>query len=710
MGWKKGDVHLMIWTTTPWTLPANLAVSVGPDEVYGLYRFKSAGVEKLAIVGESLAQKVLADGGATDIVELGTCKGSALVGLIYRHPFVERSGKVAIAGYVTMEDGTGLVHTAPGHGADDYETGLQEGLDVYCPVKDDGRYDDTVPEWLRGQSVWQANGVIVERLLADGLLFRQTKFRHSYPHDWRSKKPIIFRATYQWFIGMAEGNLRDNAMAAIATTNWAPSWGRNRIEGMVKNRPDWCISRQRRWGVPIAVPFCQACGEAHLDADVMRRVADRFEQKGADAWFDDDVHSFLAPDTACSACGGKVFERSRDILDVWFDSGISWAAVCQRRDELSAPVDLYLEGSDQHRGWFQSSLLLSVALTGQAPYKSVLTHGFVVDGQGHKMSKSSGNVVDPAKIVKQYGAEILRAWIASEQFENDLRISDQIIKGVVESYRRIRNTFRFFASNLADFNPARDQVPLEEMEPIDRWMLGRLTDYEREAIAAYDRFEFHTIFQKTIRFCATDLSALYLDVAKDRLYCGVKNGPRRRSAQTVIYQAADALSKLLAPILSFTAEEIWHYIPGRPTESVFLATIDKPLAFELSDSETRVWEQLLDIREAVLKALETARAAKQIGHSLEARVLLAGKGNIGSLLAAKKDFLPDWLIVSQIELADWEDERLQDTDIADFKLFIADAHGHKCGRCWQIQPEVGNLAEPDLCLRCYDVVTAMEAA
>ncbi|RMF14086.1 MAG: isoleucine--tRNA ligase [Candidatus Dadabacteria bacterium] len=701
-------VYLMIWTTTPWTLPANLAVAANPDLDYGIYPLPDP-QPRYVVLATDRAAEVLGDGESTP-EPVRTLRGAQLAGIVYDHPFVERQGTVVEAEFVSATDGTGLVHIAPGHGADDYEVGLREGLDIYCPVRDDGTYDDTVPEWLRGEHVWKANSQIAEHLEKTGLLFRSETLRHSYPHDWRSKKPIIFRATAQWFISMDANKLRERALKAIDATSWVPAWGYNRIHAMVQHRPDWCISRQRRWGVPIAVPFCTQCNEPLLDPELMRHVALQFEAEGADAWFNRDVHDFLPDGSRCAGCGGTDFVRGNDILDVWFDSGISWAAVLEQRPDLHAPSDLYLEGSDQHRGWFQSSLLLGVALRDHAPYKQVLTHGFVMDGKGHKMSKSAGNVVDPAKIVKQYGAEILRAWIASEQYEDDMRISDEILRGVVDVYRKIRNTFRFLAGNLYDFDPERDRRTIEALQPVDRWMLHRLLAFERELIAAYDEHAFHRVFQKAGQFCIVDLSALYLDLAKDRLYCGGANSPERRSAQTVLYRAARSLARLLAPILSFTTEELWQHLPGDATESVFLSKIEPPLAFSLSETELREWEHLLTVRQDVQKLLETRRANKEIGHSLEAKVYLGGRGIYRKLLDEYADLLPEWLIVSQVEVVPFEDERLTEQPQELLRIGFARAEGNKCARCWQYHPAVGTLPHPDLCPRCDAVITAIEQA
>lgn len=706
LGTTQLPTALAIWTTTPWTLPANLAVAVHPEVEYGLYTYELNNRRAAAVLAVALGEAVLAAAGARSMILSGTCYGRDLVGLTYSHPFCPRSGRVVAAEFVTTADGTGLVHIAPGHGADDYEVGLREGLDIYSPVNGDGRYDNSVPDWLQGMDVWTANDRIVQQLRQSGHLLYEHRFTHSYPHDWRSQTPIIFRATHQWFIGMANHNLRKRALKAIDAVHWTPSWGSKRIRGMVEARPDWCISRQRRWGVPIALPICRTCNEPILDHHVMRRVADRFATAGADIWFEAPLSEFLPPDYTCPTCGGSDLDKETDILDVWFDSGISWAAVLAQHPDLKVPADLYLEGSDQHRGWFQSSLLLATALIDKAPYRNVVTAGFVVDSKGRKMSKSLGNVIDPAKIIQQYGADILRLWVASEIYEDDMRIGDEILKRIADAYRRIRNTFRFLLGNLYDFEPQRDSVAFEALEPYDAYMLHRLHDLKHELLAAYDAYQYHHVFHKLVQFMAVDLSARYLDVAKDRLYTDAATGHRRRSAQTVIYHLAESLALMVAPILSFTAEEVWQLLPGDRAPSVLLATITTPHRLELGESRARAWETMLAVREAVLPALESARAAKQIGHSLDAKVCLAGRGEVARVLEAHRDFLAEWLIVSQTELVDWDTPGLTTTAHADLKLAVEQPEGRKCSRCWRIQPEVGRIAEyPELCRRCADVLT-----
>ncbi len=700
LGVDRDDVSLLIWTTTPWTLPANQAVAFKADAEYVVVDAPGGPLVLAADRAKLLAEDLNLGN------ELGRFPGSKLDGLHPVRPYAETPGISAAAGFVELDTGTGLVHIAPGHGQDDYALGLQLGLPVETPVDNAGRFVDT--PIAPGEKVWAANPIIVADLENRGRMVYHSELHHSYPHCWRCKKPIIFRATDQWFITMSHDNLRQSALQSIQQTRWTPDYGENRITAMVENRPDWCISRQRRWGVPIAVAYCTSCNTPALDGDIMRAVADRFEEKGADAWFEDPIDSFLPDGFSCGDCGGTDFHRETDILDVWFDSGISWAAVCDRDPQLQTPVDLYLEGSDQHRGWFQSSLLLGVALTGSAPFKGVLTHGFVVDGDGRKMSKTGGNVIGPQEIIRDYGAEILRLWVSSEHYEDDNRISQEILKRVIDTYRRVRNTFRFMLGNIHDFDPAADWVPLDAMEPVDVWMVHRLNDLRRELIRHYDDHQYHAIYQRIAHFFSVDLSALYMDVAKDRLYTAAPNSKKRRSAQTVLYDLAENLCLLLAPILSFTAEEVWGHLPGERPDSVFKGRIAAPPALALGESTRRDWEWLIQARGEVLGLLEKARTDKQIGHSLDARVRLAGNGPIVELLQANRDFLPEWFIVSQVELCDWGADGLSATGWELLQAQVVEPKGKKCDRCWQIHPEVGAREGSDeICHRCTDTLTEL---
>ncbi len=710
---------LVIWTTTPWTLPANRAVAYHPDFEYVAYEHG----ERALIVAKGLLHRFLAEvapealklrdvreatGGAVEdpvaVLQdptriLAHVDAGALSKLKYRHPLVDRLCPVLPAEHVTLEQGTGLVHTAPGHGVEDYQLGLEAGLEIYNPVDDRGRYVEDLPEEiadLRGVKVFDANPRIVEKLAAAGALLspKDLSITHSYPHCWRCGQPVIFRATYQWFISMEHGQLREKALAEIDRVTWIPAWGRDRIHGMVASRPDWCISRQRAWGVPIPVFYCTACDEPIADPEVMERVADRFEQEGADAWFEREPRE-LAGDLSCPKCGGTELRKETDILDVWFDSGVSYAAVCERDPDLGLPVDLYLEGSDQHRGWFQSTLLCAVGTRGRAPYEAVLTHGFVVDGEGKKLSKKKGNYTPPEVVLKTRGAEILRLWVAAEDYRADIRYSDQILDRLSDAYRKIRNTLRYALGNLHDFDPESHRLPPEQWHDLDRWAYGRLQDWVERIGAAYDTYEFHTVYHATVDLCAVDLSAVYFDVLKDRLYCSGRDWPERRAAQTVLWHLALDLTRGLAPILSFTCEEAWQALrEAHPdaglADSVFLTDLPRP--------DRRVeppdFSALLQVREAALRELEARRKEKAIGKSLEAKVRLTLPEDLYQALERWRDFLPDWFIVSQVELLGGEARGVE----------VLPAEGGRCVRCWKYDALGSNPAHPELCPRCTRAV------
>jgi isoleucyl-tRNA synthetase len=715
---------LVIWTTTPWTLPANLAIAVREDIEYVAYDLNG----RAMIVAKDLLHTFLAEcapgelklkdvspataGLVQDPVAaladpkkvLAHLTGTDLLALTYRHPLVDRESPVFAADHVTTEQGTGLVHTAPGHGVEDYVLGRQHGLDTYNPVDDRGRYVDDVPDslaFIRGVKVFDANPLIMDRLAEVGALLspKDLSVTHSYPHCWRCGHPTIFRATFQWFISMAHGDLRARALEAVDAVTWIPHWGRERIRGMLEARPDWCVSRQRAWGVPIPVFYCEGCENAVADAATMNRVADRFEEKGADAWFEDDVKD-LAGDLACPDCGGKRFRRETDILDVWFDSGVSYAAVAETDPELGLPVDLYLEGSDQHRGWFHSTLLCAVGTRERAPYRAVLTHGFVVDGEGRKLSKKKKNYSPPDVVLKTRGAEILRLWVASEDYRGDVRYSDQILDRLSEAYRKIRNTLRYALGNLAGFDPGRHAVPPEQWSDLDRWAYGRLQAWIGKVRQAYDEYAFHAVHHATMDLCAVDLSAVYFDVLKDRLYTSGEDWPERRAAQTVLFAITRDLCRVLAPILSFTAEETWQTLREEHpeaglAESVFLAGLPEP--------DTKVsapdFVRFVEIRREVLRHLEEARKAGTIGASLTARVALEAAGDDLALLRAQADFLPEWFIVSQVDLSE---------GTGDLVVRVDPARGEKCARCWQFSEARGEAAEhPELCPRCARAVTEM---
>ena len=559
-------VSVVIWTTTPWTIPANLAISLHPEFDYVALESGS----DVLIVAEGLKESFLKAVGL-EAEPIATFKAGVLEGRKSRHPFYDRDSVILLGEHVTLEAGTGCVHTAPGHGQDDYEMGLKFGLDIYNPVDNRGRFIANLP-FFGGQFVFDANKEVIAKLIEVGALVGQGTVSHSYPHCWRCKKPIIFRATEQWFISMERNDLRKKSLEAIDNVQWIPRWGKERIYGMIENRPDWCVSRQRSWGVPITAFACTACGEYLADPKVMYHVANLFKAHSADVWYDWNAEKLLPEGTICPGCGKSDFQKEMDILDVWFDSGVSHAAVLEPNATLGSPADLYLEGSDQHRGWFHSSLLESVGTRGVAPYRSVLTHGFVLDGQGRKMSKSLGNVVAPEDVIKKFGADVLRLWCAAQDYRDDNRISQEILTRVAESYRRIRNTCRYLLGNLYDFDPATDAVPFCDMMPGDRLALHQLEELKEKVLAAYEELEFHIIYQAVNAFCSVELSATYLDILKDRMYTSRKDSAERRSSQTAMYLILDTLTRLVAPVLSFTADEIWQYLPGTSVPSVHLAS------------------------------------------------------------------------------------------------------------------------------------------
>ncbi len=632
---------------------------------------------------------------------VATFEAAAFEGKQCRHPLYDRPSVIVLGDYVTLEAGTGCVHTAPGHGHDDYQTGLRYGLEIYNPVDDYGRYLPAL-ELFGGQKVPAVNPQVTAKLLEVGALLKEGKVSHSYPHCWRCKKPIIFRATEQWFIAMEANDLRGQALKHINDVRWIPHWGRERIYNMIANRPDWCISRQRSWGVPITAFYCTRCGEALADGKVMHHVANLFEDGGSDLWFEREPCELLPAGTACSSCGASEFRKEMDILDVWFDSGVSHAAVVEQLPQLASPADLYLEGSDQHRGWFHSSLLAAVGTRGTAPYKAVLTHGFVLDQEGRPMSKSMGNVVAPEEVIKKYGAEILRLWVATQDYRNDTRVGDNILQQVSEAYRRIRNTARYILGNLSDFDPAADSVAHADMLPIDRWALSKLAGLSQRVQKSYDDYEFHVLYHAVHNFCSVEMSAFYLDVLKDRLYTAPAKGLERRSAQTAMYLILDTLTRLMAPVLSFTAEEIWGYLPGARAQSVHLDRFPRLDALLLDAALEARFDQLLAVRGEVSRLLEQARNAKLIGAGLEARVLLAAEpGPLRELLQEEAGELATLLIVSQAELVDNLGDGTVSEALPGLTIRIARADGGKCPRCWTYSTGIGSsTAHPEICPRC----------
>jgi isoleucyl-tRNA synthetase len=627
------------------------------------------------------------------------------------HPLYQRDSLIIIGSHVTLDAGTGCVHTAPGHGSEDYEVGLQYGLDVYSPVDNKGCFTEDV-EYFSGQFVFDANKNINTRLDEIGALVREETFEHSYPHCWRCKKPVIFRATPQWFISMEKTGLREKSLEAIDNVNWIPDWGRERIYGMIENRPDWCVSRQRAWGVPITVFYCEKCDALLLDEQIMQGVYQLFEEYGADIWFEKDMSEFLPDDITCKACGSKRFIKETDILDVWFDSGVSHAAVLEQRSYLRWPADLYLEGSDQHRGWFHSALLTAVGTRGRAPYDAVLTHGFVVDADGRKMSKSVGNVISPSEVIEKYSTEILRLWVSASDYREDIRISDNILKQLTDAYRRIRNTSRFMLGNLYDFDPEKDAIDYSSMPEIDRFALHKLQLIVEKALAAYEAYEFHVIYHTLYNYCTLDLSAFYLDILKDRLYTSAPHSVERKSAQSALHIVIGTIARLMAPILPFTSDEIWQYMPAKNDResSIHLTSLPEINPAFKDDALFKRWEFLLKIRSEVTKALEEARAKKLIGHPLDASVTISAKGDVYDALQPYADKLRSLLIVSQATLVNDEalNGALQSEEIEGVVIRVEPAPGEKCERCWVYDTSVGSHAEQTtICDRCRDTLAVM---
>ncbi len=699
-----GPVHVIIWTTTPWTLPANLAITLHPDFEYVAVKVG----DETWIMAEGLLESCMKTFKVDDWSIVRSFRSEELKGLKCEHPFLDRESVIVLGGHVTLEAGTGCVHTAPGHGREDYEMALEYGLEVYSPVDDEGKFTSDV-EFFAGQPVFAANKAVIAKLEEKGKLIIEKGVEHSYPHCWRCKKPVIFRATEQWFISMDKTGLRKSALEWIERVEWIPSWGRDRIHNMIANRPDWCISRQRSWGVPITVFFCKDCGEMLASEEAFERIVALFEQEGADCWFSKTPEEILPAGTVCDKCGGSSFKKEMDILDVWFDSGVSHAAVLEKRPHFRSPADLYLEGSDQHRGWFHSSLLTAVGTRGVAPYKAVLTHGFVVDGQGYKMSKSLGNVIAPEEIIRQFGAEILRLWVSGEDYRDDIRISQDILKRLSEAYRRIRNTCRFILGNISDFDPAKDAMPYQQMEELDRFALFQLQDLIEKIRKAYERFEFHRVHHAIYNYCVVDLSAFYLDILKDRLYISTTDGPARRSAQTALYTILTALLKLMAPILSFTAEEAWWCMPHRKSESVHMESFPEVDPACRDEALGGRWQVILNLRGEVTKALEEARKAKVIGHPLDAMVRLALPADMQAVSFADLELLRSVFIVSKVTLEAPGDllNAVESIEIPGVKIQVESSSAPKCERCWVRDESVGSHEDhPTLCNRCYDVLTA----
>ena len=692
--------YIVIWTTTPWTMPANVAIALHPDFEYAWVECEGEilfmAKEMLEAVGK-VCKKDLSN-------IIGTCKGKDMEYAECRHPFetIDRKSLVVLADYVTLEAGTGCVHTAPGHGADDFETGVRYNLPIICPVDGSGKLTAEAGADFAGMFVFDANVPIIKYLAGLNRLFGKENIRHQYAHCWRCKNPIIYRATEQWFASV--DGFREEALNAIANdVQWIPSWGEARIHNMVADRHDWCISRQRVWGVPIPIFYCEDCNEHLVNDDTINAVADLFAKEGSDAWWAHSAEEILPQGTKCPKCGGTHFRKESDIMDVWFDSGSSHAAVCKTRPELAWPADMYLEGSDQHRGWFQSSLLTSVATEGKAPYRAVLTHGYVVDGEGRKMSKSVGNTVAPQEVIAQYGADIIRLWAASSDYKADIRISKEILKQLSEVYRKIRNTIRYILGNTNDFNYETDKVEFKDMLELDRWALMHMQLLKKEVSAAYESYDFHVLYHAIHNFCSIEMSSYYLDILKDRLYAYKADSFERRSAQTAMYEIMLDLVVMIAPVLSFTMEEVWQFMkkPASMPESVFMMPWPECKEEYINEALESKWDNFIEIRSEITRVLEGARRAKTIGHSLDAKVELHATGEALAILRSVEGDLATLLIVSQAKLVEGLAGGVEATGREDLKVTVQAAEGEKCERCWIYSDTVGKDAEhPTVCARC----------
>jgi isoleucyl-tRNA synthetase len=708
----------VIWTTTPWTLPHNRALAFHPDYDYVVAE-TSAGALLLAA---DLLRPALDALKMEALSVRGPWKGKDLAELKFRHPFLDLTVPAVLADYITLDQGTGIVHTAPGHGIEDFQTGQKYGIEAYAPIDGHGRYLEGLPEY-KGKTVFEANPIVLALLRDRGALLGEQKLSHSYPHCWRCHNPVIFRATEQWFIDLdGEGRtgtpVRPRALGEISKVKWTPEWGAERIRSMIADRPDWCVSRQRFWGVPLVILYCAKCNKQFEDFAALHALIKKwFTVEGADAWFTHTLEELLPAGTRCS-CGASEWRKETDILDVWFDSGSSHLAVLDRADssgqQLPWPADMYLEGPDQYRGWFQSSLLVGVAVRDGAPYRQVVTHGWTLDAKGQPMSKSLGNVVLPTEVCEKWGADLLRLWVASQDYTADVRMSDNVMTQLSEAYRKLRNTFRFALGNLAGFDPARDSVPDAEMEELDRWMLSRTAALVAECRKWYEGFEFHRVYHALHDFAVVDLSAFYFDVLKDRLYTFAPRNRARRSAQTAVYRIAKALLSLMTPITVFTAEEIWRYFPresGDP-ESAHIALFPKPEAFgaPLDAAKAANWEKLLLVRTEVLRTLEAARNAKTISGALEAKVVLSAAPDLAPLLEQYKIWLPALFIVSQVELAVAASPGAQKSELLPgLSLAVLRAEGTKCERCWNYSTHVGESADyPTVCERCVRALNEIE--
>ena len=700
-----GAAHLIIWTTTPWTLPANRAVAVHPESDYVLVQFEGIpGIGTIrGVVAESLAEGVARLIQSPSHRLLGRAKGKEITSLAYKHPFAPRTQPVILADHVTLEEGTGLVHTAPGHGSEDFQSGVQYGLEIYSPVDDEGLF--TEGPW-KGKQVFESDREIVSALEKEGRLLDHRRIRHRYPICWRCKKPVIFRSTKQWFINVEHEDLRGKLLDSISRTAWIPDWGLNRISTMVEQRPDWCISRQRAWGVPIPAVSCEGCKEGSTSADLVEKTRAVFAERGSNTWFSDPLETFLPEGYHCPDCGGAELKKGTDIFDVWFESGSSHHSVLTKRDDQTLPADLYLEGTDQHRGWFQLSLLPSVATKGIAPFHTVLTHGFMVDEGGRKYSKSAKNYVRAQEAAERFGADVLRIWIASVDYTLDVRYSREILERKVEAYKKIRNTFRYLLGNLHDFDPERHRVPSETMAEMDRWVLSSLGRVVEESRKAYEEYSFHRAFQEIYNFCVVELSSIYFDARKDCLYTESPDSPARRSAQTALHTTLEALVRLVAPILVHTAEEVWE-ARKEGGASIHLETWPTAPARDLALDER--WEKILSVRHEVNRQIESLRASKAIRSSQEGAVHLSSPDP--DLLRFLRDVesWPEILIVSEVTVLDAPGKGFQEgQEVKDLRLRVEPASHPKCSRCWNLRADVGSRSdEPEICGRCADVVSKL---
>lgn len=712
----KEKIYAVIWTTTPWTLPANRAIALHPDFEYAFVRFH----EEVYLVAKDLIARFAMACDLKDYEVLGTVNGKRLDWkvpadpFLVKHPLYDFYPKIINAEHVTLEQGTGCVHTAPGHGQEDYIIGTRyPDLEPYAPIADDGTFTEEAGKY-KGMNVFESNAIIVEDLKKANSLLRVEEIQHQYPHCWRCKKPTIFRATEQWFISVDKNDLRKRVLQEIGKVRWIPEFGEQRIYNMIELRPDWCISRQRTWGVPIPIFICKNSKSKDLhfikDIKVFTHLARLFKENSSDIWFKKSAEELLPEGTKCPICGAQEFQKEEIIVDVWFESGASHAAILGKRKDLPWPSDIYLEGSDQYRGWFHSSILIAVNDREASPYKTVITHGFTLDGEGRKMSKSLKNVISPMKVSNDMGAEVLRLWVAQIDYLSDMRLSREILKRNAEAYRKIRNTFRYFLGNLYDFHPKQDSISYDDMLEIDRWALHQLNKIVQKVIKAYQNYQFHIIYHNLHNFCTVTLSSFYLDILKDRLYTTKPNSLRRRSSQTALYIICESLCRLMAPILSFTADEVWKKIPDAESRklSVHLETFPSPIPLKEEKELLERWDKLIQVREIVSKALELARQEKLIRNSLDAKVRIQAPKEWEDILSSFGKELRYLFIVSQVEFAETSEKSYQSGEIKDFSVEVLKADGEKCQRCWNYSKDVGQYGISEICGRCFETIKELE--